>query len=86
MGNHVHTAPRSTRPKVLALAIAAAGLLVALAAWVGVQLLPVSPRVVEGWAQPNATGPAIGLHDSPGAERGEGYIIVAADWRSAEGP
>jgi len=86
MGNDVHTEPRRTRPKVLAMAIAAAGLLVASAAWVGVQLLPVSPRVVEGWAQPNATGTAIGLHDSPDAERGEGYIIAGADWRRAEGP
>lgn len=86
MGTSVRRVNRSKRP-VLVLAFAAGvGTLVASAAWASPRLLPVVPRAVEGWAQPNAAGTAISLHDSYDAEWGEGYIIAGADWRSAEGP
>ncbi len=43
-----------------------------------------SPRVVTGWAMPNAAGTAISLHDSPEGGPGEGYVIAGAEWRGIE--
>lgn len=46
---------------------------------------PVSPRVAEGWAMPDATGTAISLHESPDDEWGEGYIVAGAQWTDSSG-
>ena len=40
----------------------------------------VAPRVVEGWAMPNASGTAISLHQSDTGGPGEGYIVAGASW------
>lgn len=85
MDNHAQTAPGRLRATALVTA-AGMGLLGLGATWAGARLQPASPRVIAGWAQPNAAGTAIGLHDSPDAELGEGYIIAGAMWRAGDGP
>lgn len=72
--------------RVLILVVAAGATAVVLAAiWAGLRLAPVTPRVVAGWAQPNAAGTVIGLIDSPDDEGGESYVIAGADWREGTG-
>ncbi len=85
MRNDVSTATSSTRLKVMATLVALV-LLAAAVIWVWLRVMPVSPKAVEGWAQPNADGTAIGLLDSPDAENGESYVIAGADWRHVGGP
>ena len=46
---------------------------------------PVSPRVIEGWAMPDASGTAISLHESPDDEWGDGYVVAGAQWTDASG-
>jgi hypothetical protein len=66
-------------------ALAAVGLLVVLAPWDGWGDDAASPRIVEGWATPNAAGTAISLHDSRDGGPGEGYIVAGARWRGVDG-
>jgi hypothetical protein len=53
---------------------------IALAIWWFTVRHTVTPDVVEGWAQPNASGTAIGLFDSNDTRAGNGYIIAGAWW------
>lgn len=47
----------------------------------------VEPRVVEGLADANADGTAIGLSDDESDDDGqEGYIVAGADYRQGDGP
>lgn len=71
------------RAAIIAVA-AVIGLLVTLALRAGWDAGAVSPRTVEGWAMPNASGTAISLHDSPDDASGEGYVIAGAQWRGVE--
>jgi hypothetical protein len=66
-------------------AVAVVGLLVVLALWDGWGGGAASPRIVEGWATPNAAGTAISLHDSRDGSPGEGYIVAGARWRGIDG-
>lgn len=72
------------RPLTIA-AVAAMGLLLVLALWVGWGGGPASPRIVEGWATPNAAGTAISLHDSRDGGPGEGYVAAGARWQGVDG-
>lgn len=85
MGNHAMTAPGGVRATALVTAVGM-GLLVLGATWAGARLLPASPRVIVGWAQPNAAGSAMSLHESPDAALGDGYVIAGAMWRAGDGP
>lgn len=77
-------AKQGGRRSTIVATAAALGLLVALALWAGWAGGAVSPRTVEGWAMPNASGTAISLHDSPEGGPGEGYIIAGAQWRGID--
>jgi hypothetical protein len=70
------------RAAIIAAAVAL-GLAGALYLWGG-DSRATSPRSVEGWAMPDASGTAVSLHDSPTAEWGEGYIIAGASWRGTD--
>jgi hypothetical protein len=72
------------RPLTIA-AVAAMGLLLVLALWVGWGGGPASPRIVEGWATPNAAGTAISLHDSRDGGPGECYVAAGARWQGVDG-
>lgn len=85
MGNHAMTAPGGVRATALVTAVGM-GLLVLGATWAGARLLPASPRVIVGWAKPNAAGSAKSLHESPDAALGDGYVIAGAMWRAGDGP
>jgi hypothetical protein len=73
------------RRRAIIAAVAAVGLLVVLALWDGWGGGAASPRIVEGWATPNAAGTAISLHDSRDGGPGEGYIVAGARWRGIDG-
>jgi hypothetical protein len=65
--------------------LAAVGLLLVLALWGGLGGGAASPRIVEGWATPDASGTAVSLHDSPDGGPGEGYIVAGAWWKGVDG-
>lgn len=65
--------------------VGAVGLLLVMALWVGSGGGAASPRIVEGWATPNASGTAISLHDPSDGGPGEGYIVAGAWWQGVDG-
>jgi hypothetical protein len=65
--------------------VAAVALLLVIALLAALGGRAASPRFVEGWAMPNASGTAISLHDSQDGGPGEGYIIAGARWQSVDG-
>jgi hypothetical protein len=73
------------RRKTIIAVVAVVGLLVVLALWGGWGGGVASPRMVEGWATPNAAGTAISLRDSRDGGPGEGYIVAGARWRGVDG-
>jgi hypothetical protein len=73
------------RRTTISAAVAVGGILVVLALWDGWGGGAASPRIVEGWATPNAAGTAISLHDSRDSGPGEGYTVAGARWRGVDG-
>jgi hypothetical protein len=58
----------------------------AVAFWAIGQSSNNSVQIMEGYADVNIDGTAIGFYPEIGAEEGEGYIIAGAEWRENGGP
>ena len=83
---HTESAGTSRRQRLL-WALLAVAVAVAAGYWLTSGRHTATPRVVEGWAMPNADGTAISLHESRDAtpNPGEGYVIAGAEWRGPDG-
>lgn len=46
---------------------------------------PAEPRLIEGWAEPNVHGTAIGLRPDLTSAEEEGYVIAGAQWATGGG-
>ena len=81
-----HTVVKQDRRRFVTITVTAVavGLLAVLALWARWSGDAVSPRIVEGWAMPNASGTAVSLHQSPEDTSGEGYVIAGARWRGID--